>query len=125
MGHTLSLLVCSGKNKKMDVMTVKEPARMGTDGMFVTTKSYEYKKEKMTFFASGDIQVGDRVKYMLKGSIVLNCGETGTVLGVRRKPGYTELDVCWDKEDPRKYPLAGCKDKHGWVVLYPSVKKIL
>lgn len=98
------------------------------DGMFVTMKSYEYKKEeeKMTFFASQeDIQVGDRVKYMLKGSIVLNCGETGTVLGVRRKPGYTQLDVCWDKEDPRKYSIAGCENGHGWIVLYSSVKKIL
>lgn len=79
----------------------------------------------MTFFASEDIQVGDRVKYMLKGSIVLNNGETGSVLGVHRKPGYTQLDVCWDKEDPRKYSLAGCEDKHGWIVLSSSVKKIL
>lgn len=80
----------------------------------------------MTFFASQeDIQVGDRVKYMRKGSIVLNYGEVGTVLNVHRKPGYMELDVCWDKENPRKYSLAGCKDGHGWVVLSSSVKKIL
>lgn len=74
----------------------------------------------MTFFVpQEDIQVDDRVKYMRKGDIV-NYGETGTVLSVRRKPaGYLELDVYWDKEDPRKYY------GHKWIVLYSSVKKIL
>lgn len=80
----------------------------------------------MTFFAPQEaIQVGDRVKYMRKGGVVVNCGETGTVLNVRGNPGYVELDVCWDKENPRKYSLAGCENGHGWSVLYSSVKKIL
>lgn len=80
----------------------------------------------MTFFVpQEDIQAGDRVKYMRKGSMVLNYGETGTVLNVRCKPGYVELDVCWDKENPKKYSLAGCENGHGWIVLYSSVKKIL
>lgn len=75
----------------------------------------------MTFFAPQEaIQVGDRVKYMLKGGMVLNCGETGTVVSICRKPaGYLELDVRWDKEDPRKFY------GHRWIVLYSSVKKIL
>ena len=59
---------------------------------------------------------GERVKYMRKkrrSSMVVQYGETGTVL--QDEPGIAGslIPVNWDKENGCKYSLLGCPNHHG------------
>lgn len=77
----------------------------------------------MIFFApEKDMRVGDRVKFISHKSIGVKYGETGTVLCIYNTKA---IGVCWDEENPVRYPVAGCKDKHGWNVVISNVRKIL
>lgn len=69
---------------------------------------------------------GERVKYIRKkGGMVIQYGETGTVLANWHALAGGLIPINWDNEGHCRYSLLGCPNHHGWGVNAGDLEKIL